>query len=78
MYSGCGLKDINKKNNLVAVDLSGRIVNDKKNIMALQNRNLLDQIGGSFTFGKKQDLFVIVASVLVVGVVLIVSIFKKK
>lgn len=61
----------------VNIDLQKDLNDSNARIMALDN-NILDQVGGKIQFGKREDLFWIVMTVILAGVIIITTIFKKK
>ena len=54
------------------IDFEKELNDNNARVMAIEDKNILDQIGGSLQFGKRQDLFWLVLSVIL-GSVLILS-----
>ena len=66
-------------NNPSSINLENELQNSNARIMAIQDsNNVLDQIGGSVQFGKRQDLFWIVLSVILGSVLILSKLFGKK
>jgi hypothetical protein len=59
------------------IDLQQSLNDSNARIMALDT-NILDQVGGKIEFGRREDLFWIVMTVILAGVIIVTTFFRKK